>query len=178
MKKLIQDIKSYNFQPSDKLLLDTNIWFFIYGPQKPNDIRVKTYSQAFKQLITAKSSIYIDVLIISEFINRYARIRQSMLNNDLNFKEFRKTEAFKDIAIDIAADTKQILRHCSHSIKNHFELENLANLINGYEDGVSDFNDQILAEFCRIESLTLITHDNDFRHQNVPVLTANTKLLL
>ena len=62
-------VLSHNFKPEDRLLLDTNIWLLVYAPSKPNDSRVKVYSQAFKNMITAKSQIYIDVLVVSEFIS-------------------------------------------------------------------------------------------------------------
>lgn len=89
-------VANYNFTPDDELLLDTNIWLFIYGPQKPEDARVMIYSQAFAKILAAHCKIYIDVLIVSEFINTYARIKWDVLGKPhKDFKKFRKCQDFK-----------------------------------------------------------------------------------
>jgi len=46
-----------------------------------------------------------------------------------------------------------------------------------YEEGDSDFNDQVLVEICKSKDLTLITHDADFKAVDINILTANKKLL-
>jgi predicted nucleic acid-binding protein len=40
-----------------------------------------------------------------------------------------------------------------------------------------DINDLILAELCRSEKLKFVTHDADFASLDVPILTANRRLL-
>lgn len=173
-------VASYNFNPSDKLLLDTNIWLLVYGPQKPGDNRVAVYSQALSKILSAQSRIYIDVLIVSEFINTYARLKwnlwktQSASTND--FKQFRKSGDFKHIAQDIAADVKRVLKHCTR-IENGFDSLAIDALIDEYAAGDSDFNDQMLATLCKNEGLKLVTDDGDFKSQGVAVITANKKLL-
>jgi len=74
MRNSVQNIKSYVFKPTDELLLDANIWLSVYAPRRPNDWRAAVYSRALSDMLLAQSRIYIDVLIISEFINAYARI--------------------------------------------------------------------------------------------------------
>lgn len=108
MTHRVERITDYDFTSSDALLLDANVWLFVYGPQKPRDSRVDVYSQALAKILAAQSRIYIDVLIVSEFINTYARLRwnfwkaQSASSND--FKKFRKSGNFNPVAQDIAAD--------------------------------------------------------------------------
>ena len=173
-------VASYNFNPSDKLLLDTNIWLLVYGPQKPGDKRVAVYSQALSKILAAQSRIYIDVLIVSEFINTYARLKwnlwkaQTASSND--FKQFRKSGDFKPVAQDIAADVKRVLQHCTR-VENSFDSLAIDALIDEYAAGDSDFNDQILAVLCKKEGLKLVTDDSDFKNQGVAVITANQKLL-
>jgi predicted nuclease of predicted toxin-antitoxin system len=50
-------------------------------------------------------------------------------------------------------------------------------LLGRYEVGKADFNDQILAQLCRREELTLITDDGDFRGSGLKIVTANRRLL-
>jgi predicted nucleic acid-binding protein len=69
-----EEISNHTFQATDELLLDTNVWFFLYGPHRPGSPQAAAYSGALARILTANSRIYVDVLIISEFVNRYARL--------------------------------------------------------------------------------------------------------
>jgi len=76
MKNESYHIEEYTFAAADKLLFDANIWLYIYGPQgNPADQRTRVYSAALAKILAARSRIVLDVLILSEFINRYARLR-------------------------------------------------------------------------------------------------------
>ena len=50
-------------------------------------------------------------------------------------------------------------------------------LLNDYATGDYDFNDQVITEICKNNGFTLITNDGDFKTQEIPILTANAKLL-
>ena len=170
-------VDSYSFTHRDKLFLDTNIWLYVYGSQKPDDTLVKIYSQVFDRILKAQSCIYIDVLIVSEFINTYARTRWKLVApRNQPFKKFRQSPEFKAIAKEIADAVKRIMCHCSRVESGFRELE-IDALLNIYAEGNSDFNDQIIVELCKDRELTLISHDGDFKTQRIPVLTANHRLL-
>ena len=172
MKNNIQAVRSYNFTHRDKLFIDANIWLFLYGPQRQRGRGVKIYSRAFKSILNAKSQIYIDVLIVSEFINRYARLKWQLAASRYgNFKNFRDSAHFKPVAQDIAADAKRVISHCSR-IESSFATLAIGDLLNDYAAGDSDFNDQVITELCKSNGLTLITNDRDFRSQEIPILTA------
>jgi predicted nucleic acid-binding protein len=174
-----EEISVYDFKSSDALLLDANIWLFLYGPQKPKDRKVTAYSNALRKIFAAKSCIYIDVLIVSEFINAYARIKWNILRDSSktrNFKRFRRSSAFKPIAQDIAADLKFVLKHCTR-IESGFESLAIDTLIDEYAAGDSDFNDQILTALCKKKGLKMVTDDCDFKGQGIPIITANKRLL-
>ena len=172
-----EEITRYDFKSSDELLLDTNVWLFIYGPQKQGDSRVNVYSKALARILAAQSRIYINVLIVSEFINRYARLKWRVISPEItDFKRFRRSSGFKPIAQDIAADVKRVLQHCTR-VASGFESLAIDTLIDEYALGDSDFNDQILVSLCKRTGLTLITDDSDFRGRGIPVVTANKQLL-
>jgi predicted nucleic acid-binding protein len=173
----VAEIACHDFSSSDKLMLDTNIWLFIYGPQKPGDGRVAAYSDALARILSVGCSIYIDVLIVSEFINTYARLRWNLLSpRPAKFKEFRKSAVFRSVARDIAADTKRILQHCVR-LKGGLGSISLDSLIDEYAMGDLDFNDQVLTALCSSKGLTMITDDADFRNRGIPIITANKRLL-
>lgn len=172
-----EQISCYEFKSSDELLVDTNIWLLVYAPQKPIDSRVEIYSQALFKILAAQSSIYIDVLIISEFISNYARLKHQLISPKIKFKEFRKSADFKPVAKEIAADVKRVLKHCTR-VENGFESLAIDALIDEFEAGDSDFNDQILTNLCKSKGLKLVTDDGDFKGCGIPVVTANKRLLI
>jgi len=177
-KNKTQNICHYVFQTTDALLLDANIWLFIYGPSAPNDSRSRIYSNAFKAILAAHSKIYIDVLITSEFINTYTRIEYSRLGLGIydNFKRFRQSADFKPIAQAIANTVRRILDYCE-PLESGFSTLDIALMLNEYEKGESDFNDAILADLCQRNGLKLVTHDGDFQDCGLTLVTANSYLL-
>lgn len=178
------NIEHYSFSSTDKLLLDTNIWIYIYGQNSPTCHEVNVYSQAFSNMIAAKSNIYIDVLIVSEFINRYARTRWEIDtkiqpgNNrpKKSYKDFRNSPNFKLAANEIVSIIKKILKDSSRIECNFNELE-VDNLLTEFAAGGFDFNDQILTTLCKTHDLQLVTNDSDFNKFDIPILTSNKKLL-
>lgn len=176
-----EEIGNYAFKASDELLFDANVWFFIHGPHQPGSPQAAVYSGAHARILAAQCRVYTDVLIVSEFVNRYARLKHQLLvrtrrgvPND--FKKFRATTTFKTIASDIAADTKRVLSDCER-IESGFPSLDFEALIDTYSTGDADFNDLVLVELCRSKGLTLITHDGDFKGKDITILTANRRLL-
>ena len=118
------------------------------------------------------------MLIVSEFINTYARIKWKLIAPHINpFKVFRKSEEFKAIAQDIAADVRHVLNHCSR-VENGFETLDIEGLMAEYAVGDSDFNDQIIVALCQRKGLKLVTDDGDFGGQGISIVTANKRLLV
>ena len=62
-------------------------------------------------------------------------------------------------------------------MESGFEKLKIDTLLDAYSTGDSDFNDQVIAELCKVKGLTLITHDGDFKGQGISILTANRYLL-
>ena len=180
MKNNASHIDNYIFSSSDNLMFDCNIWIYLYGPGgKPNGRHERTYSAALKKALVAKSTIYLDSLILSEFINRYSRIIYSMrpeLSRPKDFKTFRNTADFQSVAADIARSVRRIVSLCQRTDCG-FECIDISTVIDQYGKGKSDFNDLIITELCKTRSLLLVTHDNDFAQQGIRLLTANSRLL-
>ena len=171
------DVRYYNFTPQDKLFLDANIWLYLYGPPKPRSHWVPIYSSVFNHILRAKSRIHIDVLVVSEFINAYARLEWQFVARHFNsFKNFRSSSYFKPAAEDIAADVELVLSYCS-KIESSFIALPMNALLADYATGNLDFNDQVITEICKSNGFTLITNDGDFKTQEIPILTANSNLL-
>ncbi|MEW6750616.1 MAG: PIN domain-containing protein [Candidatus Latescibacterota bacterium] len=177
MTEKAKAVETYDFQPEEALFLDANVWLLVHGPQKPGDPRVAAYSEALAKILTAQSRIYIDVLVVSEFINTYARVKWQLIAPHIKpFKAFRKSPDFTPVAKDIVADVKQVLKHCRR-IESGFAACDLEELTADYALGDADFNDQVIAALCKRKGLTLVTDDGDFRDQGIPLVTANKRLL-
>jgi len=173
----IKDISLYSFSRDDRLFLDANIWLSVYGPMAYRRRRMLIYANAIRDIRKANSSIFVDVLIISEFINTYARWEYKQSVSILNtFKDFRKSTAFVPIAKDIAVNAKRIIRQCQRCDSN-FACIDIEALLVEFEKGDSDFNDQIFSEICKERGLILVTDDEDFTCSGLNILTANPRLL-
>jgi predicted nucleic acid-binding protein len=174
-----QLIDQHRFAADDSLLIDANVWVFLYGPQRnPKDSRTAMYSACFKKVLASNSRIFIDVLIVSEFINRYARMVQAAtpIWKSANAKEFRNSPDFRPFARDIADACRRILGNCQ-ATESGFTSVDVPSLLGKYEAGGSDFNDLILTDLCATNGWTLVTDDADFKVANISILTANRKLL-
>ena len=177
MKHKRIEVRRYNFTPQDRLFLDANIWLYLDGPHKSKSYWRTIYSKVFNRILNANSQIYIDALVVSEFINSYARVKWGVIAPQLStFKDFRNSPDFKPVAKGIAADVKRVLKYCTR-IESGFESLGVSDLLNDYATGDFDFNDQVITELCKSNGFTLITNDSDFKTQDIPILTANSNLL-
>ena len=172
-----QDIRSYVFSEKDHLFLDANVWLSVYGPQVSRRKGWDIYSAAWRDILKAKSKVFIDLLVLSEFINRFARIVMGQLApGEKDFKRFRQSSLFGDVAKEIASNVKSILLR-SNPLGITFDHVDMDALLLEFEAGQSDFNDEVFAAFCKEKGFTLVTHDGDFRGKGIPILTANQHLL-
>ncbi len=181
MKTNAVEISNYVFRATDQLLLDTNIWLLIFGPAaKAVGRRTRIYSKALGDMLASNCRIYIEVLILSEYVNRYARLKHNLLRTkpgiSQDFKLFRKSSDFVAVASDIVGDVRQILKHCSR-VDSEFAALDVGALVGEFEKGGSDLNDLVLTELCKSRNLTLVTDDADFKDRGLTVLTANKILL-
>jgi predicted nucleic acid-binding protein len=172
MSDRVEDISRYVFTSSDKLFLDTNIWFLINVPQKPGDSRVNTYSGAYRNMLTAQSAIYIDSTVVSEYLNLYVRYGYELSRHKQNLRDFRKSKEFLPVAQDAVTDAKLLLSR-GIWLSNGLEQAVIYDLLDAFALGDSDFNDQIISTHCREHGLQLITDDGGscYREQKVECST-------
>ena len=172
-------IEGYQFSKSDGFLFDANIWIFMYAPQRARGRKARVYSRALGDILRAEADIYVDVVVLSEFINRYARLVHAVAKGSgapPEFKVYRNSPAFKAVAKDIADASRRILKHCQRT-ESCFSSVDVDRVLREFETTCPDFNDQMLAEICKANGFKLVTDDSDFRGTGLTVLTANKKLL-
>lgn len=181
LNRQVTKVSKYEFKPEDKLLLDANIWISVYGPSEPGNDKAKIYSRALDNMMRARSQIFVDVLIVSEFINSYARkmwyiAKEGEPELFKKFKAYRQSEDFKEVAEEISVMASRIVTCCKR-IGNDFETMEIDTLMQGFAEGQSDFNDQVIVEICKRRELKLVTDDRDFENSDIAILTANRGLL-
>jgi predicted nucleic acid-binding protein len=177
------DLASWRFSPLDQILPDANFWINVFGPAATcaQPIRrVRAYSAAFREMLKSKASLFIDVLVLSEFVNTMAR--QEFNANFLQsyggkgFKGFRNSTDFHPTAKMIARESRKIL-NCCKRLDHSFSEWDVPQLLADFEKGGEDFNDQLIVEISKKYSLTILTDDGDMTKGGVNVITANARLL-
>jgi predicted nucleic acid-binding protein len=186
MKNRALDARTHTFTATDAILPDANIWLYLNGPAAATGSwAVSAYAAIFANVLTAKARLFLDVLVLGEFINRYARMEWERLDPPdrvtrkrvyRTFKDFRGSPVFPKVAKDIAGQATVIVNACQR-LDHIFSQWDMVALLNDYATGHFDCNDQLLVESCRKHGLHLLTNDADFTEGGIPVFTANGKLL-
>ncbi|MEL7665537.1 MAG: PIN domain-containing protein [Methanosarcina mazei] len=172
----IHSIETYDFPEERSYFFDTNIWLYIYGPIGWPDQKSAVYSRALREIRNSNGTIYINCMIISEFINAFSRIEFKQQTTHSRYKDFRNSISFRPVAEDIASNVKKILRN-TLACDNDLKVIDLPEIMSFFEQGKYDFNDLVFAEICRSGEMVFVTHDKDFSELGVEILTANEKLL-
>lgn len=175
-----QRIEKYAFAAKDSLLLDTNIWIFLYCPHgEPNAYEPRVYSDAFKRILSARSKIFVSSTVLGEFIYRYCRLVHNLLREKgaapEDFKQFRKSAPFGKVARAVADAARRVLENAT-PVDEGFASLDIGRILTDFESGKHDFNDLLIAEVCGREKLILVTDDEDFSVRDIPILTANALL--
>ena len=180
MSNQIYRINNYKFSSNDPVLFDANVWLFIYSRQGDNFPRNRAaYNLALRRIRSVKGKIFIDALVLSEFINASARFVYSQLppeTKSTGFKAFRDSPDFQPIARKIATQSRKMLEKCELT-ETGMTAVNLPEIVGQYAAGGYDFNDQMLAQLCKRKGLKLVTHDGDFKGDDLTMITANSRLL-
>lgn len=179
MKNKVLDVSNHVFQADEKVLFDTNIWLKLFSPPgNPTDKRAAVYSRAYQNLVKSGAKSVIDLMVLSEYLNRYCRIvwTGGYSKKYLKYKEFRNSVDFRKVAAKAAQEASNI---CSRCVWNELPVGqmNIVGAIQDFELGTIDFNDAVLVEICRKQGIKIMTDDGDFQRGGITVLTANHRLM-
>jgi predicted nucleic acid-binding protein len=158
--------------------MDTNVWLYLFpAPGNPPFNFAQQYSTAFANLVSAKAQLVLDPIVLSEYLNSYAKIEwRGSYKFYPTYKEFRNSSDFSAVASAAKIFTKRILSFSQiHSIPAN-ELDINQALIDFQAGGV-DFNDALLVDICKKKNLKLMTNDSDFQDVGIEILTTNPRLL-
>lgn len=179
MKNRAYDLATYAFLKDEPLLLDTNVWLYLYpAPSARPSGHAAAYSAALKNMLAVGSRLVMDAMIMSEYLNRYCRIEWNALHkaSQPDFKAFRKSPAFRTVGQGAATYARAMLKLCIRH-DHPFAAADVARVLTDFEGGANDFNDGLLAECCRHHGWKLVTNDGDFITGGIEVLTSHPDLL-
>lgn len=178
MRNSIHNLSTYVFSKEECVLVDTNIWLYLYpAPSEPSKGYIR-YSVAIKNIMTSGAKIFIDYHILSEYINRYLRIEWNAQHkkNYRNFKDYRNSNIAKPVIDGVITNVKRILSFCTLTALPADTLC-IDNILNTMSLKNVDFVDAILTDICRTHNLKLLTNDSDFKFGGIEVITSNYSLL-
>ena len=162
-----------------KVFFDTNIWIYIFCEiANSKKYLVNKYSATFSNLLRAGNPIFIDLAVISEFVNRYLRISFSNYKaknnlNDFEYKkDYRKTDDFKEAWENVCNIVKNRILLKVNTVNFKYDKSSLKELLNS-NNLDTDFNDNHIINLCRTNNMYLLTHDGDFKNTDINIVTEN-----
>jgi predicted nucleic acid-binding protein len=173
----IIDIRTYQPKSTDVFFFDNNIWMFLFCPiGNYEPYKQKQYSTFFKYIQTAKATVFVNSLVLSEFANTYFRLDFKLWKNtekhyDGNYKQdYIPTKRYTKAAHDVKAALKDILQ-CSDRNTDNFNAVELNNIYSHMD--YIDFNDSYYLELARIGQWKIVTDDHDFKKitHAIPIVT-------
>lgn len=180
MKNKAYDLAAYSFSKDEPLLLDANVWLFLYSaPSDKTLAPAAGYSAAFKQMLHAGARLVLDPIVISEYLHAYCRIEFSALYQKTygKIKAFRNSSDFATVGPKATFYAREILKLCvCHDYP--FTKIDVAQMLLDVELGVMEPNDRLLVESCRHYGWKFVTHDGDCTDGGIEVLTTNPNLIV
>ena len=162
----VVDVKRYIPKSSDKFFFDNNIWIHLNCPIGSVNYQLqKKYSLLQQSIISSKASIFVNSLVLSEFANTSLRIdfdiwRKKQATAGLHYKkDYIPTAQYKSTTKSIKSAIENILKLAVRQ-PDDFHIIDIDNIHRNFE--TIDFNDCYYIEFCKKNSLILVTEDKDF----------------
>jgi len=156
----------YKIDPSDQVFVDTNILIFLFSPSFVNtrEYQVDKYATVYAKMIEKKCTLFVNQMVISEFINRCMRIDfERNFNQDGNKdykKDYRPSEEYDKTLRIVLKQVKKFLAS-ANQIDDDFKTFDILSSISS--NLKTDFNDLIIADTVKKNSLKLLSDDGDFK---------------
>lgn len=164
----INKIKDYEVKSGDIFFFDNNIWMFIFAQiANSNHPKQQIYSKFLRDVQSARASIFVSSLILSEYINRSMRLgfeqwKESTQNFAADYKkDYRNTDDYKETLEVVKSEVKEIIKLCD-KMPDNFNAINEDIVFKNMDQ--CDFNDAYYAEMCKIDNLKLVTDDADLKN--------------
>ncbi|MDE6207686.1 MAG: PIN domain-containing protein [Muribaculaceae bacterium] len=176
----VERIRDFKVKSGDCFFFDNNVWMFLFSPiSGAKEYQQRVYSNLLRNIQTARATIFINSLIVSEYINRSLRLNHSIWqdrerrsgNRFVDYKhDYRGTEDFDNAQEEAYNEMSDILSIAERK-PDDFNALKLDEVMKA--KGM-DFNDAYYAYFCKLNRLILVTDDKDLQSSplDITILTA------
>jgi len=179
------DIRAHTFSNQDKLIFDTNICLYLWGPQEinRNNYRVEVYSVALKRMLGQGAKLFLLPIVLSEFIKTLESFEfekyKERSNLPIEFRHFIQMEVFVNARKEIAPYIREMLQVLEPITMSIGEISDCKKLIDGYSFTDVPINDLLISKACQRRGINLVTDDRDFRSLDtgIRIYTANPNIL-
>ena len=153
------------------IFVDANVLIYLFwstGSRWERD-----YAKVFKDLHKQGNALFVDFLVISEFINTVLRLEWKNLQPASNFKDFRDSEDGRNTASDIFMIIKNDILGRFDIVGKTFNKHEIESLL---QVDSLDFVDKSIVAICKENDLVLLTNDKDFNDADLDILTGNPNI--
>ena len=148
-----------------KTFIDANILIYVFCSVSKYRDR-DSISKKFQE-IQKNNTLYIDLIIISEFVNTWLKIAKNQSQPKMKFKKYRNSENGKQILKQIKAELDKILDICKIIKISCHKKKDIQNL---FAISEIDFNDSHIINTCKKRNFSLFTTDNDFQDKGIQLI--------
>lgn len=170
MMSKIYKMNQYEIKKSDKFFFDANIWLLLHGSLGNYENRLtEKVSDFYEKVINNGNTVYINPLIISEFMHASINIEYQTWKRETTVSRNHK-KAFVEME-----DSKEFLKMLNLLIKNKLveksefstdlEKEKTSELFS-LEKLMNDFNDDYYCLLAEENEFLIVTNDNDFKNKD------------
>src|SRR5699024_1953293 len=178
MSKIIE-VKNYECSKEDVFIIDTNVYIYLYLNQSSNVDYIDEYTDFYYQIIESNLKILTTSIQISEFFNRYSKMRfeeyKSKINADdsYKYKYYKKTTDYLDVLNELKLIIQNRILSNSTAISDNFEQQPINQILRTGQP--YDFNDEYLIHLALLKDAKIVTHDKGivFHDSDVEVITAH-----
>lgn len=173
----VEYAKNINLLKNDNVLIDTNIWQYIYGIEASEEDY--GYSEVVFEHIFGRCGVYTNNQIISEFIHSNMKLawKRFCHENGYDLRSFDYKRKYQETD-DYKSRFEYELNSVQHDILPNVEIipidEDIINKSLKMSSRLKDFNDRVIVQ-CAIEKKAkILTHDADYKMcDSVDVISNN-----
>ena len=159
------------------VIFDTNVWLSIYGLRAVNqNAQTRVYSAYYKELLECKRSIYLVGTVASEYIHRSMKMREEAQPHATIAQKIHQQRDYAKWMDDIADEVSYLRDDCIR-LNDGFDQSDPEVMCRRCIGKPLDYNDMIIADFCKSKGLFLVTDDADFSCEHIDIVTMNGKLV-
>ena len=167
-----------------RFVFDTNVLLFLHGfnfeNRDQNVVRnMREYSVIANNIIADCGRVYIDLIALSEFVNKYInraladKLRVPYKNFRFDKREHRTTPEYSEVIEDLQQVINQIMNSYNVEVVSdgydQFDASKISEIL-----PVMELNDHLISLVAKKYNACLVTHDRDIVEgcRDINVLTA------